>query len=136
MAKLMEKSMKKCTDKASYERQQFLEDEFLADGPPKLTEDPPHTVRIPLLCDLLQHRTIAEDRIKQGYGIGKNLPGIYFAICDNNIWSYLLWSPVIGCFGIIQFGWVIKILETDNNEQLIGLTGEAGVAHFANQPTQ
>ena len=25
----------------------------------------------------------------------KNLPGIYFAIFTHNIWSYLLWSPVI-----------------------------------------
>ena len=25
----------------------------------------------------------------------KNLPGMYFTIFTNNIWSFILWSPVI-----------------------------------------
>ena len=29
------------------------------------------------------------------YGTDKNLPGIYSPIFTSNIWSYLLWSPVI-----------------------------------------
>ena len=33
--------------------------------------------------------------LNRTYGTYKNLPGIYLAICTNNIWSYLLWSPVI-----------------------------------------
>ena len=29
------------------------------------------------------------------YGMHKNLPGMYLTMFTNNIWSYLLWSPVI-----------------------------------------
>ena len=28
-------------------------------------------------------------------GTHKNLPGIYFAICTNSVWYYLVWSPVL-----------------------------------------
>ena len=35
------------------------------------------------------------------YGKHKNLPGIYFPFFISNIWSYLLWSPVIGVW--LQF---------------------------------
>ena len=34
------------------------------------------------------------------YGIHKHLPGIYFAIFTN-IWSFLLWSPVIASYHTI-----------------------------------
>lgn len=45
--------------------------------------------------------------------------------------------------GIVQFDWVIKILETDKHEEVIGETGEfegatsqSEVNPFADQPTQ
>ena len=33
--------------------------------------------------------------VNRTYSTHKNLPGTYFPIFTNNIWSYLLWSPVI-----------------------------------------
>ena len=33
--------------------------------------------------------------VNRTYGAHKALPGIYLSIFTNNIWSYLLWSPVI-----------------------------------------
>ena len=41
--------------------------------------------------------------VNRTYGIHKNLPGIYLPIFTNNIWCYLLWSPVI--FGPICILW-------------------------------
>ena len=36
--------------------------------------------------------------LNRTYGTHKNLPGISVAVFTNNIWSYLLWSPVIVTF--------------------------------------
>ena len=49
-----------------------------------MQERPPHKQF--LLRGSVLHRT---------YGTHKNIPGIYLSILTNNIWFYLLWSPVI-----------------------------------------
>ena len=44
----------------------------------------------------LYNNTVYRGTVLNGaYGTHKDLPGIYFAIFTNNIWSYLIWSPVI-----------------------------------------
>ena len=60
----------------------------IIEGPALYMEEPAPTVIgwLLLLRGAIVNRT---------YGIHKNLPGIHLPIFTNNIWSYLLWSPVI-----------------------------------------
>ena len=50
--------------------------------------------------------TLTGDHIKypgRTYGTHKDLPGTYFAIFTNHIWSYLLWPSVILCTKCFMF---------------------------------
>ena len=52
-----------------------------------------HTATIEGLTRVVLRGTISDGT----YGTHKNLPGTYFTIFTDNIWFYLLWSPVIVC---------------------------------------
>ena len=48
--------------------------------------------------------------VNRTYRRHKNLPGTYFTIFPNNIWSYLLWCPVIvvfACYSYYGEPWLI-----------------------------